>query len=297
MLAFITACSGQSNAKVLESNHAGLKVSPKTDAQIDEYVVEILEDTKGNLWFGTLAKGVARYDGKSLTYFSTKDGLCGNAVVSMAEDKAGNMWFGTHAGLSKYDGRTFTNFTSKEGLCHDRVSHIMFDRAGTLWVGTWGGVSRYNGATFATFPLPIPAVEVPGYQATANWVTTIMEDQQGNIWFGRSGYGACKYDGDSFTQFTKKDGLASNCVQALLEDQMGQYGEKMGKLHQEMIDWFFYELKKDALIPSLNGKARIIFDEKGLSVSRTQGTLPAVSSRPTRPCVLSPSCFWSACWL
>lgn len=51
-----------------------------------------------------------------------------------------------------------------------------------------------------------------------------------------------------------------------LGDQMGQYGEKMGALHQQMIDWFFHELKKDALIGSLNGKARIIFDEQGLSV-------------------------------
>ena len=76
-----------------------------------------------------------------------------------------------------------------------------------------------------------------------------------------------------------------------LGDQMGQYGEKMGKLHQEMIDWFFCELKKDALIPSLNGKARIIFDEKGLGVSRAQGTLPAVSSRPKKHAYFPPLVF------
>lgn len=221
IMAFLTACSGQSDSKVLESNNPELKVTPKTGAQIDEYVVEIFEDKKGNLWFGTLSKGVARYDGKSIAYFSTKDGLCGNAVVSIVEDKEGNMWFGTHSGLSKYDGSTFTSFTKKEGLCNDRVSNILFDRAGNLWVGTWEGVCRYNGTTFADFPLPRPDVEVPNYQATANWVTQIMEDKQGHIWFGRSGYGACKYDGSFFTQFTKKDGLPSNCVQAIQEDKRG----------------------------------------------------------------------------
>lgn len=51
-----------------------------------------------------------------------------------------------------------------------------------------------------------------------------------------------------------------------LGEIMGQYGEKMGVMHQQMIDWFFRELKKDALLSSLNGKTRIIFDEKGLSV-------------------------------
>ena len=221
MMAFITSCSGQSNSNALESNNPELKVTPKTDAQIDEYVVEIFEDKKGDLWFGTLTKGVARYDGKSLTYFSAKDGLCGNSVVSITEDKEGNIWFGTHSGLSKYNGRTFANFTRKEGLCNDRVSHILVDRAGNIWVGTWDGVCRYNGATFSNFPLPIPDIEVPGYQATTNWVTEIMEDQQGNIWFGRSGYGACKYDGESFKEFTKKDGLPSDCVQAIHEDKQG----------------------------------------------------------------------------
>ena len=51
-----------------------------------------------------------------------------------------------------------------------------------------------------------------------------------------------------------------------LGDQMGLYGEKMGELQQQMIDWFFRELKKDGLIPSLQSKVRIIFDEKGFEV-------------------------------
>jgi hypothetical protein len=51
-----------------------------------------------------------------------------------------------------------------------------------------------------------------------------------------------------------------------LGEIMGKYGEKMGEKHQQMMNWFFRELKKDGLIASLNGKARVIFDEKGLNV-------------------------------
>ena len=223
MAAFLTSCSGQSDSNTVERNNPELKTPPKTGAQIDEYVVDIFEDKKGNLWFGTIFKGVARYDGKSITYFSTKDGLCGNTVASITEDKDGNMWFGTHSGLSRYDGKSFTNFTSIEGLCNDRVSNVLIDRAGTIWVGTWDGVCRYNGATFSNFPLPVPDIEVPNYQETKNWVTEMMEDKQGNIWICRSGYGVCKYDPatGAFTPFTKKDGLASNCVQAIQEDTQG----------------------------------------------------------------------------
>ncbi|MDX2072108.1 MAG: two-component regulator propeller domain-containing protein [Haliscomenobacter sp.] len=188
---------------------------------IDQYVVEVFEDSKGKLWFGTLSKGAACYDGKKLSYLSTKQGLIGNAVVSIVEDRKGNMWFGTQSGLSKYDGKTFTNFSRKEGLMNNQVSDVLIDKKGNVWVGTWGGVFRFNGSTFSSFPLPTPNLQLLSYQSTMNWVTEIMEDKRGNIWFCRDGYGACKFDGKSFTHFTKKDGLASNNVQAIQEDNQG----------------------------------------------------------------------------
>ncbi len=221
ILAFFDSCSGQPPSNDLKSTNPGLDAAAVTDAQIDEYVVEIFEDSKGNLWFGTLLSGVACYDGKTLRYLSEKDGLAGNAVVSIKEDKEGNMWFGTHSGLSIYDGKTFANFTQKDGLCDDRVANILIDKAGTVWIGTWNGVCRYNGGIFLNFPVPVPDIKLLPYQNTMNWVTEIVEDSKGNIWFGRDGYGACKYDGNTFTHFTKKDGLPSNNVQDIQEDGQG----------------------------------------------------------------------------
>lgn len=222
LLLVIPSCGGQSTPNTLERKlPAGDTLLNRPARQIDEYVVTIFEDTRGNLWFGTLSKGVARYDGSSLRYFSTKDGLCGNAVVSVVEDKAGNIWFGTQSGLSRYDGKTFTNFTEAEGLCHFRVSNLLIDKTGTLWVGTWGGVCVYNGVAFTPFTVPVPDVDIAPYHSTMNWVTEVMEDSRGNIWFGRDGYGACRYDGRTFTHFTKKDGLASNNVQVIAEDRQG----------------------------------------------------------------------------
>jgi ligand-binding sensor domain-containing protein len=194
---------------------------PLPDAQIAEYVVGLFEDQKGNLWFGTIDMGVARYDGHSLTYFTTKDGLVGNTITSIVEDRDGHIWLGSHSGLSKYDGKTFTNFTSTDGLCDNRVANLLIDKAGNFWIGTWKGVCRYNGLTFSSFHVPKPDIQLLSYQNTMNWVTEITEDQNGNIWFGWDGYGAIKYDGANFTHFTKKDGLASNNVQDIKVDHQG----------------------------------------------------------------------------
>lgn len=206
-------------------------VDQPNSSQIDEYIVEMHEDKKGRLWFGTIGSGAAFFDGKKLSYLSEKDGLAGNTVAAIVEDKDGILWFGTHSGLSKYDGKTITNFYEKDGLCNDRVANLLIDKSGILWVGTWNGVCQFNGKNFTYFPIPKPEVETLSYRETGEWVTEIIEDSQGNIWFGRDGYGACKFDGKSFQHFTKKEGLVSNNVQAIQEDREGKIwiGSRVGE--------------------------------------------------------------------
>lgn len=46
-------------------------------------------------------------------------------------------------------------------------------------------------------------------------------DKAGNLWFGTLGEGVYRYDGHSFIQFTTKDGLSDNNVNAILEDKAG----------------------------------------------------------------------------
>jgi ligand-binding sensor domain-containing protein len=48
-----------------------------------------------------------------------------------------------------------------------------------------------------------------------------FQDKAGNLWFGTTGEGVYRYDGKLFTQFTIKDGLSSNSVWSVLEDNAG----------------------------------------------------------------------------
>ena len=186
---------------------------------ISQYIRSIFQDSKGNLWFGTIGEGVVRYDVKTLTYFSNPDGFNSNSVFAINEDKSGNLWFGTDQGVYKYDGKTFRNYNQNDGLSHIDISRksILVDRSGTIWVGTHGGVFVYDpsadsngGKSFSLFQ-QLPPINVAG----------IMEEKTGNIWFASSNKGVFRYDGKTITNIAEKEGLGENYAGGIAQDKAG----------------------------------------------------------------------------
>ncbi len=216
---FATACNGQGEVQAPQQT----QVDPLfyIDGQLCQHLRRIHEDKRGNLWLGTNVYGLMRYDGDTLVYFTEKDGPGAGRITAIVEDAAGNVWFGTYSGLSKYDGAAFTNFTEKDGLVDNEIWSMIIDRNGTFWIGTMEGVSRFDGKEFATFPIPKAEVKDANPMLSANRISSIMEDKKGNIWFGMDGYGICIYNGMSFSQLTKEDGLPDNNITHILEDKRG----------------------------------------------------------------------------
>ncbi|MES2590998.1 MAG: two-component regulator propeller domain-containing protein, partial [Bacteroidota bacterium] len=176
----------------------------------NNWVLSILEDKKGNIWFGHDGAGASCYNGENYTYYTKDQGLAGSIIRCIAEDTKGNIWFGTDGGgVSRYDGESFANFNIENGLGNDAVFSIIEDKAGNLWFSTFGGgVSCYQGKSFTTF-------------STANGLSSgqvmcIAEDNAGSLWFGTYGGGASKYDGKSFTNYTPAQGLDNHllCIEA-----------------------------------------------------------------------------------
>jgi ligand-binding sensor domain-containing protein len=168
------------------------------NAEID--VKASFEDKNGNLWFGTHLGGVNKFDGKSFTHFTEKEGLSNNAVRGIAEDNNGNLWFATLNGLSKFNpadnNKNFTNFNNQGGLRDNKVVSILKDREGNLWIGSFdGGVSRYDGKNFIHF------TEKEGL--TNNNVRNILQDKEGNLWFGTA-FGLNKLDKDKLTSLSSR---------------------------------------------------------------------------------------------
>lgn len=71
----------------------------------------INEDSRGNLWIGTIDAGVWKYDGMTLTNYTVKDGLAGNSIWTIYKDKKGELWFVTNGeAICKFNGNTFARY-------------------------------------------------------------------------------------------------------------------------------------------------------------------------------------------
>ena len=106
------------------------------------YVFSILAARDGGVWAGTWGGGAARFDGKTWTNLTTREGLAGNIVYSIAEQADGVLWFGTDQGVSRYDGKAWTNFGKRDGLLEDHVYAVAIAPNGDVWAGTRRGVVR-----------------------------------------------------------------------------------------------------------------------------------------------------------
>lgn len=221
---FLTSCNGQTSTLSKTDNQSELitlstgqpKLVKTQGSTESDNVWCSLQDKNDNLWFGTTGEGVYRYDGKTFTQFTVKDGLSSNCVYSILEDKFGNIWLGTIDGICRYDGKKIipisipfsirplvsSNYYSNQSKINT-IWSMLQDKSGKIWFGTGDGVYCYNGKVFTRF-LQNDGV-INNENLHLKMVDCMLEDGKGNIWFA-SGCppgmeGVCKYDGKSISSF------------------------------------------------------------------------------------------------
>lgn len=227
LIVFFTSCSEQIKTELpgdsvseLNSITTGLLKIPKPRGINNEATIGCgIEDIGGNIWFGSNGEGVYRFDGKSFTNFTVKDGLDNNIVYSILEDNSGNIWVGTKTGLNRYNksadrsiGKAFTQIpglianTSVYDLTdsgnnppkHNGVWCMMQDKSGTIWFGTDDGVYCSNGLFFTRFLDNKEVINEDNLQLKA--IFSILEDKNGSIWFTACvSEGVSRFDGKSLS--------------------------------------------------------------------------------------------------
>ena len=175
----------------------------------DHGVYTISKDTHGNLWFGTLAAGVCRYDGERFSWIREKELLALEdgrvpAIRSIIEDRDGNYWL-SHI-LYRYRMET-TNDT----LQYEKLPGIDANQGGdqmelpyytsavigsdnNLWMTTYGeGVWKYDGEELSNYRLKDGTTEA--------LPVSIYKDSEGTLWVGTDNAGVFKFDGEDFVKF------------------------------------------------------------------------------------------------
>jgi signal transduction histidine kinase len=93
----------------------------------------MLEDRNGYLWIGTHGGGLARFDGKEFTVYTTRDGLLSNIISYLKIDQDQNLWIGHQRGITKFDGLKFTTFKPPGTPSNSRRIRRIFEYRDTLF--------------------------------------------------------------------------------------------------------------------------------------------------------------------
>lgn len=195
----------------------------------------LYEDSKGNLWAGTFANGLNRFDRKKNAFehykYDPSDpfSLSNDNVWAIEEGKDGNLWIGTlGGGLEKFDVATgrFHHFQPVPGdpssLSGLNVQVLLLDKGGNLWIGTeYGGLNKLISEEKGF--LSWQKDEKDSTSLRVNSILCIHQSRNGRIWVGTEGGGLhlLMEDERSFRNYSVKDGLPSNVVNAIEEDEKG----------------------------------------------------------------------------
>jgi ligand-binding sensor domain-containing protein/serine phosphatase RsbU (regulator of sigma subunit) len=153
----------------------------------------MLEDTKGNLWFGTDKGGLYKYvmsESRMEVIDLPKAGMTSNTVSCLTEDSKGRIWAGTFGGgIAVFEGNNMRKFDSGNGLIASKIYDIIEDVEGNILIADQdNGLTIFKGDTFETINdkeiLPDPNVNA------------IYLDKTGALWFGTNA-GISRYNPDS----------------------------------------------------------------------------------------------------
>lgn len=187
-------------------------------------VFETWLDSEGVL-FARTTGGVARFDGTRFTFVKSLEELFQSKILYAP---SGTIWEINANSLSRLKNGENSNFELPAEMKNELTSELgiyltifLFeDRQGVLWISTNHyktsltsvKLFKFTGGKFEQ----ILADGMP-----SNLTPEIAQDQNGNIWLGTLGNGACRLNQKKFSCFNTANGLATNQVNTIFTDREG----------------------------------------------------------------------------
>lgn len=200
--------------------HISDKTSPTSISFTNIQCLNLADD---KLWIGTFTKGIDVLDLKTnRRKHYEKDGrpnsIINNDIFAIYTDSRNTTWVSSTTELYTYDPRVdgFKRFMPMNGMF---ISDILEDKDGNLWFTTYNvGVVRYNPATEEIKRFRYDADDAGSL--CYDRITCAFEDSNRRLWFASEDGGFCRYNDtdETFTRITTRQGLPSNVVYKILED-------------------------------------------------------------------------------
>ncbi len=189
----------------------------------------VLQARDGRYWFTSRTEGAFCYDGETITRFSKKDGLPDDNIRDVQEDSSGSLYFSTDKGITRFNGRDFELLEPvAQGKWQNRPDDLWFSG-----VQDSGVVYRFDGKRLHQLALPrtkegddatLPRDKFPNARYSPYDTYTISRDSKGNVWFGTSVLGACRYDGSSFLWVPEQElGNGAFGTRSIIEGKDGMF--------------------------------------------------------------------------
>ncbi len=210
------------------------EVFTKKDGLVDEGVMQILEDSSGNLWFRTVNKGVMKYNGTNWINYSTNNGLLSNKIVTMHKHSDGTILFGDFKGIVRYNGKSFDIIENKYG-----TDHIIEDSSGNLWFGPMNAYCYYDGEN-------VNRITKKGGNIPSTFLTSHYYDKKNNtMWFGGRSNGISSYDGKNWIVHSEEVGAPTTQITTIVSDDDGVVwvGTNKGVYSYNGIEWSHYSIE------------------------------------------------------
>jgi signal transduction histidine kinase/streptogramin lyase len=176
-----------------------------------DFVLALDAARDGSLWVGAdYGFGLNHIQGGQITHYGRAEGLTDPVLTALLEDEAGNMWIGSRSALNCLRGGTFNRYTMRQGLSNNKINALCVGQRGVVWIGTEDGLTQWTNGQFIVVSATEPLLR--------KTILSLYEDPEGTLWVGTRGAGVVRLRAGKADSFTTRDGLLSDSIYAILED-------------------------------------------------------------------------------
>jgi ligand-binding sensor domain-containing protein/signal transduction histidine kinase len=208
----------------------------------NSYVISIVEDRSGHLWFGTYG-GLYRFDPRTRGFAvfrhdpADSRSLSDDSVFSLMVDRQGRLWAGTADGLSRLEDATtgrFRSWRAEPAGAPQQVTAMCEDSNGALWLES-GTLQQFNPATgrFTAYHIEPGETDRADREISDALVrrgkrispggSSLAIDSSGVLWMATTN-GLVRFDRarEQYTTYDQRHGLPDSAVHDILEDRDGR---------------------------------------------------------------------------